>query len=108
MNQPSSDAIVLKQGAANLQRGIETVGGKLQLTQHNLMFVPHKFNFQRGEVVLRVHDIHRTNLVWTKFLNVFPIAPNSLEVHMIDGSSYRFVLYKRKEWKSIIDETVAA
>ena len=36
--------VIIKEGAANLQKGIETVGGKLRLTNQRLLFKAHKLN----------------------------------------------------------------
>lgn len=41
-----SDESVIKEGAANLQKNIETVGGKLFLTEQRLIFEARKFNVQ--------------------------------------------------------------
>lgn len=35
---------IVKEGAANLQKNIETVGGKLCLTNQRLVFEAHKIN----------------------------------------------------------------
>ena len=39
---------VVKEGAANLQKNLETVGGKLYLTNQRLVFEAHKLNVQGG------------------------------------------------------------
>ncbi|ACD60716.1 hypothetical protein AZ54_19135 [Xanthomonas oryzae pv. oryzae PXO86] len=40
----SIDRDVLRQALANLQRGMEAVGGRLILTADALLFQPHAFN----------------------------------------------------------------
>jgi len=43
---------IIKQKAANLQKGIETVGGVLYLTNQRLVFEAHKINVQGGTTEL--------------------------------------------------------
>lgn len=94
---------VIKEGAANLQRGAETVGSKLFLTNQRLVFESHAFNIQTGATLIELAHIVKTALCWTKFLNLIPLAPNSLEVVTLQGEQHRFVLYGRKAWKLAID-----
>ena len=93
----------VKEGVANLQRGAETVGGKLYLTNQRLIFESTAFNIQIGATIVLLQDISETKPCWTKFLNLIPIAPNSLAVSTSDGER-RFVLFGRKAWKVAIDD----
>ncbi|KAF1067572.1 MAG: hypothetical protein GAK45_01626 [Pseudomonas citronellolis] len=97
------DETLLKQGAANLQRGIETVGGHLYLTGQRLIFEAHALNVQSGASELSLADIQSTAPVWTKLFNVIPLAPNSLAVRLNDGQEQRFVLFGRSAWADAID-----
>ncbi len=92
----------IKSGPANLQRGAETVGGKLYLTTHRLVFESHAFNLQTGATIIPLQEISGTTPSWTKFLNLIPIAPNSLSVSTTRGEQ-RFVLFGRMSWKAAID-----
>ena len=93
----------IKSSAANLQRGRETVGGKLYLTNQRLAFASHKFNVQAGPTDIALDAIAETQLAWTKFLNAIPLTPNSLAVFTADGTEYRFVLNGRKKWQEAIE-----
>ena len=95
--------VAIKDGAANLQRGMEAVGGKLFLTNFRLVFESHKFNIQAGATIIPLVDISETKFCWTKLLNLLPIAPNSLAVFTSKGKQHRFVLLGRNEWKLAID-----
>jgi len=97
-----SNEKVIKEGLANMQRGMETVGGKLYLTTQRLIFESHKFNIQTGNTEFLLQDISNTTPCWTKFLNLIPLAPNSLSVSVSDNE-HRFVLFGRKNWKVAID-----
>jgi len=99
-----SDEKQVKSGAANLQKGIETVGGKLYLTNQRLIFEAHKLNIQRGVTDITLSDINSSELRWTKFLGLIPLMPNSLAVILTNGKEYRFVISGRKAWQYIINE----
>ncbi|MBU6154309.1 MAG: hypothetical protein KGP28_08420 [Bdellovibrionales bacterium] len=94
---------IVKKGVANLQKGFETVGGSLILTNQRLVFEPHKINVQRGPIEIEIHSIQAVAKVWTKFLNLIPLIPNSLEVHTRAGQKFRFVLFGRDSWKREIE-----
>jgi len=94
---------VIKEGAANLQRNIETVGGKLYLTNQRLVFEAHKFNVQRGATELELSTIQLLRPCWTRQWGLFPIFPNSLAVYTKDGEERRFVLVDRSAWARAIE-----
>ncbi len=93
---------ILKNGPANLQRGIETVGGNLYLTNLRLVFESHAFNVQRGTTLITLGEISSVTKCWTKFLNLIPTVPNSLAVTTNQGQERRFVLVDRNTWISAI------
>ncbi len=96
------EKLIRKRGA-NLQKGIETVGSKLYLTNQRLVFEAHAINFQRGTTEIELPDIRSSEKCWTKFLGCIPIWPNSLAVHTETGREYRFVTFERDAWASAID-----
>lgn len=103
VNTPlDSNEVLLKQGPANLQRHIETVGGRLYLTNTRLIFESHAFNVQVGTTLILLSDIVTITKCWTKFLNLIPLLPNSLAVFTSSGQEFRFVLYGRTAWASAI------
>ena len=67
---------------ANLQKGIEAVGGKLIVTNRALIFSSHAFNIQRGETRIPIKKI--------KKIEKFGLIPNGLRVRMKDGTKYEF------------------
>jgi hypothetical protein len=86
---------LIKHGSANLQRGIETVGGKLYLSNKRLVFEAHQFNAQSATTEVDLSTIQSTQPCWSKFLGLFPIFPNSLAIDTTQGAQYRFVLFGR-------------
>jgi hypothetical protein len=94
---------LIKSGAANLQRGIETVGGRLYMTNYRLVFEPHAFNIQTEPLIIPVANIGGTRPCWTKFLNLIPLLPNSLAVATTDGKEYAYVTWGRQAWIKAID-----
>ncbi len=99
-----SNETIVKQDGANLQRGIETVGGWLYLTDRRLIFEPHAINFQRDVTIIAKDSISGVAKCWTKFLNKIPIANNSLAVRTAQDQEYKFVLSAsvRDDWESAI------
>ncbi len=95
---------MIKEGKANLQRGLETVGGKLYLTNFRLIFESHKFNVQSGTTKLELSNICSPSPSWTKFLNIIPITPNAIVVPTKQGNEFRFTTWERKNWINAIEE----
>jgi hypothetical protein len=95
---------IIKQGPANLQKGMETVGGKLYLTNQRLFFEAHKLNVQGGTTEIELPDILSSKRCWTKFLGFILLMPNSLSVYTKSDREYRFVIFNREAWKIAIDE----
>tara|TARA_B100000963_G_scaffold56823_1_gene44856 strand:- start:1976 stop:2302 length:327 start_codon:yes stop_codon:yes gene_type:complete len=95
---------LVKKGPGNLQKGVETVGGFLYLTNQRLIFEAHAINFQGGYTLIDLSNVESTEKCWTKFLNVIPLMPNSLAVHTKSGEEYRFVLFRRSAWQEKINE----
>lgn len=96
--QLSVDESIVKEGKANLQRGFETVGGQLYLSNQRLIFEAHSFNIQTGSSVISLKNVTDVVTCWTKFLNLFPLMPNSIKVITKAGEEYRFVVFGRDEW----------
>jgi GRAM domain len=93
---------VIKESRANLQRGTQAVGGHLVLTNQRLVFEDHRFNVQRAPAEFALADVVSVRSVWTKVLNVFPLAPNSIAVTVRDGRELRFAVPKRNEWREAL------
>jgi hypothetical protein len=98
---------LLREGSANLQRGAETVGGRLFMTDQRLFFSSHSLNVQTGTTEIPLSQVRSTRLCWTRFLNIIPVFPNSLAVVTTGGVEHRFVLFGRKTWASAIDAQIA-
>jgi hypothetical protein len=92
-----------KEGAANLQKNPETVGGKLYSTNQRLVVKAHKLNVQGGTTEVELSSIQSSRPCWTRFLGLVPLFPNSLAVFTQDGKEYRFVLFGRHAWAAAIE-----
>ena len=93
---------IVKESAANHQRGIETVGGRLFLTTQRLVFESHDWNVQTGTTIIPLLEIIRVEPAWTKFLNLIPLMPNSIKVATRGGQEHSFVVFGRGEWMRAI------
>jgi hypothetical protein len=96
---------ILLRSDANLQRGIETVGGQLFLTTRRLVFESHRLNVKTGRTIIQLRDVEDVWKTWTKFLGLIPIFPNTLAVSTEAGKTYRFVMFGRDKWVRLIRET---
>jgi len=100
---PLPGETLVKAGPANMQRGIETVGVHLYLTNQRLVFESHRFNVQTGVTVIPRSSITKVEKRWTKFLNLIPLAPNSIGVGIDGAKEERFVVTGRKAWIEALD-----
>jgi len=94
---------VIKDGAANLQRGVETVGGRIHLTSRRLVFESHAVNIQTGNTIIPLESITGVRKCWTRFLNLIPLFPNSVAIATKEGKEYSFVMSDRQSWIDAID-----
>jgi GRAM domain len=101
---PLPDENAMKDGVANMQRGMETVGGKLYLTDRRLIFEAHALNIQSGTTIIPLKSVTDARKCWTKFLNLIPLFPNSIAVSTKDGKEYRFVTFNRQAWLDAIKD----
>lgn len=88
----------LREGAANLQRGAESVGGVLLLTDRRLVFEPHGLNLHTRPEEIPLDGVRGVRACWTRLLGVLPVAPNAIEVRTWDGARHRFVVFDRNAW----------
>ena len=98
---------LIREGPANLQRGLETVGGRLLLTDQRLVFSSHGVNVQTGRTEIPLAEIRSVSPCWTKFLGLLPLAPNSLAVSTSAGE-HRLVISGRSQWASAITSAAAS
>lgn len=97
----------VRDGAANMQRGIEAVGGRLFLTDARLVFHSHAFNVQTGVTEVPLHEVRSVARCWTRLFGLLPLVPNSISVRT-DRAEHRFVVFGRAGWVEAIRSAVAA
>ncbi|URN93783.1 MAG: GRAM domain-containing protein [Candidatus Pristimantibacillus lignocellulolyticus] len=76
---------------ANLFRGIESVGGKLKISDGSLLFTSHALNIQQGSTEIIIDQI--TSI---KKRNTLGIVPNGMLITTRDGVEYKFVVWNRQ------------
>ena len=86
-----------------MQRGAETVGGKLFLTDQRLYFHTHALNVATGPENIELDQVASISPTWTKFLGFIPVFPNSMRVTTKDGRNFDFVVWGRTAWKAVIE-----
>jgi len=90
--------LLIFQSPANLYRGFEGVGGKLELAEELLHFVPHAINIQKDEEIIYLRDIMRVEKI-----NTLGIIPNGFKVTTTQ-QEYRFVVRKKDQWIAKINK----
>jgi len=90
---------ILYEGMANLFKGIESVGGKLYLTENQVIHKPHGVNIQGKETTIFLNEIEQISL-----RNTMGVVPNGLLIKTKE-KEYKFVVNKRKTWLQKIEET---
>ncbi|RKP57995.1 hypothetical protein D7Z26_00325 [Cohnella endophytica] len=82
---------------ANLFRGIEAVGGKIDVTNERVIFKPHGFNVQTKPLELNIQDI-----VSIEKRNTLLLVPNGMKIRLNDGQEYKFVVWNRAKLIDLI------
>lgn len=84
---------------ANLFRGMEGVGGKIDVTNERVIFKAHSLNVQRQPLEIRISEIAHVGKRST-----WGLIPNGMEIATRKGETYKFVLYNRGTVIKLIDE----
>lgn len=99
-HQPQTETEdIIGKFAANLWRGWESVGGRMLLTNHRLLFEAHRGNYERQPLAIPLNEI--TGVIRSRTLG---IVPNGLTIRCVSGDEYRFVVGARKKIISIIEQ----
>lgn len=91
--------VIDTEGAANLFRGVEAVGGRLFLTNKKLIFNSHQFNIQTGLTAIEYQFISE---VQTK--RTGKMVANGIRIKTVEGSEFDFVVSNRDIWVKKIEE----
>ena len=94
--EPDGKVAIHAGGANHFQKG-EAVGGRLYLLEDRLVFKSHKFNIQNHRT-----DILLSEITDVKFFNTFGLVPNGLKIYTGNKRPDKFVVNKRKLWRSEI------
>src|SRR5690606_13602950 len=87
------------EGFANLFRGIESVGGKIFLTDKKVIFKSHALNIQKGQ----------TNIPYATIIEVVErktakLIDNGIRIITKDGNKFDFVVNEREKWIEKLSE----
>jgi hypothetical protein len=97
---------IIKKGTANRWKGHEAIKGKLYLTRSRMIHIASALHFRTGETEMPLEEIKSVKIDDSMLLKL-PI-PNALTVTMKDGTSYKFVVNRRKDWKKKVDTALAS
>lgn len=88
---------IIKEGVANHFKGIESVGGRLFLTNQRIYFISHNLNIQNHELSIPLDQILEVGK-----RNTLGIVPNGMFINLKTGESEKFVIWGRNDWISKI------
>lgn len=88
-----NENIVLEK-SANMLRGIESVGGKLIISNLRIIFKSHSVNFQKGETEIIINEISDLGQ---------SMLPNAMWINTKSGKKYQFIIWGRSEIISLIN-----
>ena len=91
------DENIVFQTPANHIKGLESVGGKLYLTNKRLVFKSHHWNIQNHEL-----SINLTEIAHIDRYNVFGVIKNGLKVSLKNNQADKFVVEKTEEWVNLL------
>ncbi|MCU9613164.1 GRAM domain-containing protein [Caldibacillus lycopersici] len=95
----TGETVLVNKVPANLFRGIESVGGRLTITNKRVLFQSHKINIQSGATEILISDIAAVVK-----RNTLGLVPNGISIVLKNGTEYKLVVYKRdKLIKTIVD-----
>lgn len=92
---------IIKEGAANHFKDIESVGGRLFLTNQRLYFNSHSLNVQIHELSIPYSEIRSVGKRNTLF-----IVPNGMYIELQNGKNEKFVLWGRAKWIQEIEQLI--
>jgi hypothetical protein len=101
--EPMEDEVVVKEGRANLLKGINSIGGKLHLTNLRLVFESHGFAQSKAATIIDLSTIASVQECWTRLLGIIPVAPNGIAIDTTQGQEHRLALSKRGTWIDAIN-----
>ncbi len=81
------------EGPANLFRGIESVGGKIFLTNKKVIFKSHKINIQKSQIEIEYENIDK--IIKRKTVK---LINNGIQISTKDGKEFDFVVNERDTW----------
>jgi hypothetical protein len=93
----SPEETALFESGANLRRGMESVGGKLFISDQRLVFISHQYNVQRGTL-----EIERNRIEQVLPRKNMGLISNGLQVDTTEGKTYHFVVDQQDKWLQLL------
>lgn len=86
------------EAVANLFKGLESVGGRLKISDRRILFQSHSLNIQTG-----ITEIMLDQITLIKTRNTAGIIPNGVLIETRDGKQYKLVVWKRKKIVNLVN-----
>lgn len=101
------DEKIIREGKANSFTFINSRGGKLAITDRRVLWQGHGFNVGAQADIIELKNIAAYGKCATiSIFNLLIPIPNAFYISTNDGKTYKYTVYKRKEWLAALDKAV--
>ena len=100
--QNTQNDTIAYSGKANHFLNGESVGGNLMLYQDKIQFKSHSLNIQNHVLEIQLSQVQEVI-----FYKTLGLVPNGLALKLHEGKTEKFIVYKRKLWKSAIENLLS-
>ncbi|MDR5867479.1 PH domain-containing protein [Halomonas koreensis] len=94
----------IKSSVATIQNGVARADGKLYVTETNIYFEPYNKKLGLGPYELERNEISKVEKCLGKGGGIFPVTSDAIQITLLDGSEYQFILANPKEWINLLSK----
>ncbi|OFC71457.1 hypothetical protein [Alteromonas confluentis] len=87
----------LKSTTATVQNGVAKADGKFWITETEIHFSPYNKDFGLGPLKIERSSISKVEKCSGKGAGILPITTDAIEVSLLDGSSFQFIVSNPNE-----------
>ena len=93
---------IIKSSVTTIQNGVARADGKLYVTENNINFAPYNKELGLGPYELKRREVSKVEKCLGKGGGIFPVTSDAIQITLVDGSEYQFILSNPKEWLSLL------
>ncbi len=93
---------IIKSSVTTIQNGVARADGKLYVTENSINFDPYNKKLGLGPYELKRRDVSKVGKCLGKGGGIVPVTSDAIQITLVDGSEYQFILSNPKEWLSLL------